>query len=99
MSTSDDAAPNTGTGVHIPDGLTAATLIEALSTLPPDTPIFNRGYEFGMDRAHGIRVGMVVRVGSDRWWAGEYEWLDDDFDEAVSAGAFLGVRVGDGAND
>lgn len=79
-------------------GLTAGELAEAMSKLPPDTPVFTRGHEAGLDRADGFRIGMMMDAENEEgaWYFGDFNWCDPE--DPTPEGAFTGVRIGNEAD-
>ncbi|MBV2179926.1 MAG: hypothetical protein KUL86_01680 [Castellaniella sp.] len=53
--------------------MTAAEVIAALQTLPPDMPVLVQGYETGWDEIHAIETRPVERYGKAQPWDGEYQ--------------------------
>ena len=76
------------------NGYTAKTLAEELLKLPPDTPVFVRGYEDGVNsvvRVEKDRFQLFVNT-EDEWWVGQHDRDPDDEAGLVVEGVEL---VGD----
>lgn len=72
--------------------MTAARLIEKLSELPPDTPIFVRGYEDGLDDVKCILPTRVVLDYYSEWYYGSHKVTREELSGGVVDGYFLGGK-------
>ena len=71
--------------------MTAKELIEALQTLDPETMIFTKGYEGGLEDA--IFDGKIIHVTLNvnyEWYYGPHEKADEEVDGKTVKGISLG---------
>ena len=53
--------------------MTVAELMEALTTMPPDAIVLQRGYETGCDIVRDAQLKTVYKRSQPEHWNGEYE--------------------------